>query len=461
MNAASPHGWANCLLGDVVQLKTGPFGSALHQSDYVTNGVPLINPTHIRLGALSPDQSVSVSPAKASDLAEYMLKVGDVVMGRRGEMGRCAVVPGHANGWLCGTGSVIVRPSTAVTPGFLQRFLSAPSTVAALEGDSVGSTMVNLNQKILLNLSVGLPPLPEQQRIADKLDTVLARVDAVNDRLARAAPLLKRFRHSVLAAATSGRLTADWRDGQSTEAPWRTVALGSLSADLRYGTAKKCTADARGIPVLRIPNIGDAGLVNIEELKYAEFDASEKAKLSLDEGDLLIIRSNGSVDLVGRACVIDSQAKGMLFAGYLIRLRVAPDRALPRYVWISLSAPITRSAIESTSRSTSGVNNINSEELKALQVQLPPLDEQSEIVRRVGILFAFADRLEARLQAAQTAASRLTPALLAKAFRGELVPQDPADEPAAELLKRLAAQAAPTAGRPRRAASRRTEPAQE
>ena len=139
-----------------------------------------------------------------------------------------------------------------------------------------------------------------------------------------------------------------------------------------------------------------------------------------------------------------------MFAGYLMRLRIDSLRALPKFVLINLSSPHLRGLIEATAKSTSGVNNINSEELRSLPINLPKLEEQTEIVRRVETLFAFSDRLEARLQAAQTAAQRLTPALLAKAFRGELVPQDPSDEPASELLRRLQASApasAPKRGR--------------
>lgn len=304
-------------------------------------------------------------------------------------------------------------------------------------------------------LPILVPPLAEQKRIADKLDTVLARVDAVNTRLARVAPLLKRFRQSVLAAATSGRLTEDWRQSQPTVDQWHATTFGAIAIDLRYGTSKKCEAEGKGVAVLRIPNIGDDGQPDLHDLKFADFDDTERKKLSLQKGDLLVIRSNGSVDLVGKACVVDDRAEGLVFAGYLIRLRFDKTTVVPRFAFFALTAPEQRQRIEITAKSTSGVNNINSDELRSLPVNLPSIEEQTEIVRRVETLFAFADRLEARLAQAQTAATRLTPALLAKAFRGELVPQDPNDEPAAELLRRLLAERATapkaSAGRGRKA----------
>src|SRR6266487_3271443 len=146
-------------------------------------------------------------------------------------------------------------------------------------------------------------------------------------------------------------------------------------------------------------------------------------------------------------------ARCFLYAGYLIRLRVNQAFARPAYVSIFLTSPGSRSAIESVARSTSGVNNINTEEIKALVISLPGVEEQDEIVRRVEALFAYADRLEARYTATRAQVERLTPALLAKAFRGELVPQDPNDEPASVLLERIrtsrAVKSKPTARRRR------------
>ncbi len=291
-----------------------------------------------------------------------------------------------------------------------------------------------------------MPSHAEQQRIADKLDTMLARVDACRERLDRVPGILTRYRASVLAAATSGNLTKDWREtmgrASSYAQPecWTSTTIGALLIDLRYGTSKKCDYSASGTPVLRIPNIADHGKIIHEDMKSVHFDANEVAKLALRAGDILIIRSNGSVEIVGKAGLVTKREEGMLFAGYLMRLRMNQEVILPAFARICLASPEQRQRIEVTSRSTSGVNNINSDEVRALPLLLPPLDEQMEIAGRVEKLFAFADRVEARIEQARLSVERLSPAIVAKAFRGELVPQDPNDEPAAELLKRLAKQ---------------------
>ena len=139
-----PVGWVAEGLASVVSLKTGPFGSSLHKSDYVNGATPVVNPMHIINGRIVPDAKTTVGTDILDRLKEFRLEVGDVVLGRRGEMGRAAVARMQEAGWLCGTGSLVLRQLGSLDPEFLQRFLSSPLVVMALEGASVGSTMVNL-----------------------------------------------------------------------------------------------------------------------------------------------------------------------------------------------------------------------------------------------------------------------------------------------------------------------------
>jgi hypothetical protein len=366
-----------------------------------------------------------------------ILQSGDILIatssGSPSVVGKAAQIKNDTDmsfGAFCG----VIRPHRDLNPEYIGHFFSSKQYRDRISKLARGTNINNIKQEHFESIKIPLAPINEQHRIADKLDRMLARVDTANEHLSRAAPLIKRFRQSVLAAATSGRLTEDWR-GKETN--WNTATIGQVLADIRYGTAKKCSHDPKGTAVLRIPNIGNHGRIELSDLKYAEFTQKEYESFALRPGDLLLIRSNGSVDLVGKTSVVDKASAGLLFAGYLIRLRIQEDIALPSYIQFALSSPMQRQRVESIARSTSGVNNINTEEVRSLPFHLPPIEEQSEIVRRVEKLFAFADRLEERLSQAQTAVQKLTPALLAKAFRGELAPQDPNDEPASELLKRL------------------------
>lgn len=156
--------WPKLAIKDFCTLKIGPFGSSLHKQDYITGGHPLVNPSHIADGKIVPANDLTISEEKYQEMAAYHLEPGDVVLGRRGEIGRCAVV--YSSGYLCGTGSMIVRPSDKCRPDYLQRVLSFPSFKDALERNAVGQTMKNLNAKIVGQAVVALPSINAQNEFA-------------------------------------------------------------------------------------------------------------------------------------------------------------------------------------------------------------------------------------------------------------------------------------------------------
>ena len=153
------------------ELRIGPFGSALHKEDYITGGHPLVNPSHIIGGAIRPDENLTIDDGKYESLASYHLLPGDVVLGRRGEIGRCAVV--KADGLICGTGSMIIRPGQKVRSDYLQRVVSFPSFSHALEANAVGVTMKNLNAIIVGSAEIFLPDLKDQ----DACITLVSQID--------------------------------------------------------------------------------------------------------------------------------------------------------------------------------------------------------------------------------------------------------------------------------------------
>ena len=156
--------WPKLAIKDFCTLKIGPFGSSIHKQDYITGGHPLVNPSHIADGKIVPANDLTISEEKYQEMEAYHLEPGDVVLGRRGEIGRCAVV--YSSGYLCGTGSMIVRPSDKCRPDYLQRVLSFPSFKDALERNAVGQTMKNLNAKIVGQAVVALPSINAQNEFA-------------------------------------------------------------------------------------------------------------------------------------------------------------------------------------------------------------------------------------------------------------------------------------------------------
>jgi len=194
-------------LKDVVDsIQIGPFGSLLHKSDYVENGIPVINPTNIANGRIRPSPHVTVTTAKKLDLGRYVLQEHDVVVGRRGEMGRCAVVRKNQTGWICGTGSLFVRPGSALLSDFLHILISSPPAIVYLESASVGSTMTNLNQKIFSNMEIGFPRVEEQHQIVRQVQRLFRLADRIQARLEEAMAYVDKLTQAILAKAFRGEL---------------------------------------------------------------------------------------------------------------------------------------------------------------------------------------------------------------------------------------------------------------
>ena len=384
------------------------------------------------------------------------------------ENGKAGVAPPLPNSIGAGSSEFCVfRPAQGVDERYLLAWLSTEDfrrrATVAMTG-SVG--LKRVPKEVFLSEQIPLAPEAEQKRIADKLDTVLTRVDAVNTRLARVAPLLKRFRQSVLAAATSGRLTEDWRKSKTGA-----IALEYQSIELTIPYAHAITAP-KGWAAMRfdaaidlvggsqppkavfsdVEQDGYVRLIQIRDYKsdkYKTHIPRELARRFCSSTDVMIGRYGPPIFQILR---------GLEGAYNVALMKAVPRQGIfsNEYLFYFLQKPDLLRYVEAGSDRTAGQDGVNKDHLIKYPVFAPPTDEQTEIVRRVETLFAFADRLEARLAQAQTAATRLTPALLAKAFRGELVPQDPNDEPAAELLRRLHAQRATapkaSAGRGRKAA---------
>ena len=159
---SNPYGYDKVALSDLADIKIGPFGSLLHKEDYIDGGHSLLNPSHIVDGKVSPDDKLTISDEKYEELSAYQLKTGDVVMGRRGEMGRCAVVP--EDGFLCGTGSMLIRTKGEVTADYIQKIISFPSFKKTIEDMAVGQTMPNLNVPIVSGFQIIKPPMEVQDR---------------------------------------------------------------------------------------------------------------------------------------------------------------------------------------------------------------------------------------------------------------------------------------------------------
>lgn len=196
---------------------------------------------------------------------------------------------------------------------------------------------------------------------------------------------------------------------------WRWIRLKKVIQDIAYGTSKKSDYNIQGVAILRIPNVSD-GVLDLEDIKYTNLNESELERLSLEKDDLLIIRSNGSAEIVGKSILIEEDMPNYCYAGYLIRLRIFGDLVFSRYINMVINSKLVRNQIESNLRTTTGVKNINSDEISRLLIPIPPLEEQKRIVKKVDSLMKLCDKLEKKIEKSKRYSEILMKPILKKAF---------------------------------------------
>jgi len=277
--------------------------------------------------------------------------------------------------------------------------------------------------------------MEEQRRIVGAIDEQFSRLDAGVAALERVRQNLKRMR----AAALSSLLRAE--DGTD----FRQVELGDVLIHGRYGTSTKCSVVGKGLPVLRIPNV-QSGRIDLSDLKYAIDLSVDLERSRVAEDDILIIRTNGSRSLIGRAAVVPKVPYPVAFASYLIRLRVDPTAVNPAYMVAALAAPSMRAQLEKLAATSAGQYNISLDKLRSIRIPLPSLSQQRLALSTTEGFLSIADHMDKDVEQSLIRANQVRFAILTQAFAGALMDQDPTDEPASVLLKRMSAKEISTNG---------------
>ncbi len=365
----------------------------------------------------------------APSRARRPIRKGDVLFSNvRTYLKNIAIVSEEFDGQLASTGFTVLSPNRLILSKYLFRWIQTSEFLNAVTPEQTGSSYPATSDKKVLSQSIFLPPLAEQKRIVKKVEALLARVNAARERLDRVPALLKRFRQAVLSAACSGRLTEVWREengftdlkNSNDELPssWRYFALDEICVGFQYGSSKKSEKEGK-IPVLRMGNIQN-GEVDWSDLKYTS-DESEIKKYHLKPNTVLFNRTN-SPELVGKTAIYRGE-KPAISAGYLIRI-LHGDSVNPFYLNYCMNRPDFKEWC--LQQRTDGVSqsNINAKKLSQYKIPFCDIEEQKEIVHRIEALFKLAKAIEVRVEAARTRADKLTQSILAKAFRGELVPTE-------------------------------------
>ena len=413
MSESLPDGWTETTIGAVTAR--------------VEQRIPLPKDEFFYIDISSVDRNTKrianpqkITGEKAPSRARQVIKHGDVLVSMtRPNLNAVAIVPSELDGQIASTGFDVLR-SQNLDSRWLYYLVRTDEFVSTMTDLVQGALYPAVRPRDIRNFEIPLAPLDEQKRITDKLDTLLARVGQCQTHLDRLPHLLKAFRQSVLAAATSGQLTEEWRKANVQDNEFQEIQLRDCF-DIFSGYAfKKKEYSSGGSRLLQIANVG-YGITLWEDQNFIDLDVvkSTYANFQLQVGDIVMALNRPITnDTLKVARVKDEDLPATLYQRVAcLRLKIPAN---PNFAFLYLQ---TDNFMNQVKQNLKGSDQpyINTSSLDYLTINLPPLAEQHEIVRRVECLFAFAERLETRWRAAQGQLSALTPSLLAKAFRGELV----------------------------------------
>lgn len=282
---------------------------------------------------------------------------------------------------------------------------------------------------------IPLSPLAEQQRIVDRIESLFAKLDEAKEKAQAVVDSFEARKAAILHKAFTGELTAKWREEHGVRMEsWEKKRLSDVVTEFKYGTSEKSDYNNKGIPVLRIPNIGDNG-IDLSDIKYLNH-RNVDSESQIHEGDILIIRSNGSRDLVGKAVLVPELGCEYAYASFLIRAKPNHSIINAHYLTIFLNSTDARGQMFRRAKSSAGINNINTKELGAISLTVPSLPEQDEIVHIINEMMDKDQQSKEAAEAVLDQIDLMKKSILARAFRGELGTNDPSEESAVELLKR-------------------------
>ncbi|MGJ5997759.1 restriction endonuclease subunit S [Pseudomonas aeruginosa] len=468
-----PSGWSYFSLNDLGGLSGGKTPSKANPAFWSSPDVPWMSPKDMKRNLLE-DAEDRISQVAVAEASMALYPAGSVLMVTRSGILQHTFPVALAGTELTVNQDIkVLRPVEGIAPKFAFYLLKSHGGEILSACSKDGTTVQSIDSEKLEAFQFPLPPFSEQTRITQKLDELLAQVDTLKARIDGIPALLKRFRQSVLAAAVSGRLTEEWRaqnfgcvdeggpitEPASSSLPvgWSSKTASDICGFITKGTTpskEKMTAGHGEVPYIKVYNLTFTGALNfsIDPTFVDSSTHSTDLKRSIVKpGDVLM---NIVGPPLGKVSIVPATYPEWNINQAIARFR-AGDEISAAYLALCLRTDEVLSHAISRAKATAGQFNLTLEICRELPLPVPPAEEQTEIVRRVEQLFAFADQLEAKVASAKSRIDHLTQSILAKAFRGELVPQDPNDEPASVLLERIKAQraAAPKAKRGRKASA--------
>lgn len=424
-----PENWCWVTLGNITQIIGGGTPSS-GNPDYYGGSIPWISPADL---SNYNDMYISKGAKNITELgleksSARMLPKNTVCLSSRAPIGYVAIA---ANPLSTNQGFKSFLPSASFLPQFLYWYLKGNREL--LERRASGTTFLELSGSKAATIEFPIAPIPEQQRIVDRIESLFAKLDEAKEKAQAVVDGFEDRKAAILHKAFTGELTAGWRESNNINIDsWRMKSIESFCTSLKYGTARK-SENKGSVVVIRMGNL-QQGEIDWTDLAYTT-DETDIEKYHLEPNDVLFNRTN-SAALVGKTSIYRGEYPA-IYAGYLIKLDYDHDVIIGDYLNYALNTQNAKKYCNAVK--TDGVNqsNINAKKIGAFVIPVPSKEEQ---VRIVELLKGF---IEKEKQAKETAEQvidqieAMKKSILARAFRGELGTNDPADESAEELLKRI------------------------
>ena len=400
--------WGHKRLRDVAVVSTGPFGSLLHKSDYTNDGVPLVNPINIRGESIVPDPAKLIGTATKRRLNSYVLEDGDVVVGRRGEIGRCAVIGPREAGWVCGTGSFFVRSSPSIDSNFLAHLLRSSCYRVQLEKASTGATMSNLSNEALGNLAVPVPPLEEQKRIVSLINEVSEEIGAAINNVEKSIGKVRGLFESYLSYAFA-----------KGDGAWLEHSLESLvekTCSLSYGIVQPGDEVSGGMPIVRPTDMKKKiiGMSGLKRINSSLAKAYEKTVLVGEEVLLCVRGTTGALALAAK------ELRGANVTRGIVPIRFNPSMILQEFGYYLLSSRGVQSQIKAATYGAA-LMQVNIRDVRRISLPVPPVCLQADLLKKLSSFDDEVRCLEFTYDCKAVSLVKLKDAILQKALSGELL----------------------------------------
>lgn len=431
-----PENWCWTRIGMVSNFERGiTFPAAAKEAAPTENNIPCLRTANVQEN-LEIDDMIYVNRDFMKGNIAKLVRENDIIMSSansRELVGKSSLVT-HIPFPMTFGGFVLNIRAKEMSSKYLFYFLRHEFLAGKFIGESSQTTNIaNINTTTLGNYEIPLPPLPEQQRIVDRIESLFAKLDEAKEKAQAVLDSFETRKAAILHKAFTGKLTAKWREEHGVGMDsWEKKSVGELCISLKYGTAKKSVASGN-VVVLRMGNL-QQGEIDWSDLAYSN-DPDDIEKHKLFPGDVLFNRTN-SAALVGKTAIYRGEHPA-IYAGYLIKLDYDHDKIIGDYLNYALNTLDAKKYCNSVK--TDGVNqsNINAKKIGAYSFNVPSIPEQEKIVSVIQKLLSKEQQSQAAAEAVLDQIDLMKKSILARAFRGELGTNDPNEESAVELLKNV------------------------